>query len=104
MGMRVSLAFFSVLAQGKARKNPKNFGQVPGRTDRNCGGSTALFFFFLAWGLNLEQVLVYRKCGEGIALFFSFCGLNMKQVLGRGYTKCGGSTALFFFFGTGVGV
>ncbi len=79
--------FFSVLAQGKARKNPKNFGQVPGRTDRNCGGSTALFFFL--GGLNLEQVLAYSKCGEEIALFFDFCGLNLEQVPGRVDRKCG---------------
>ena len=69
MGMRVSLAFFfffPVLAQGKARKNPKNFGQVPGRTDRNCGGSTALFF----WGEGVGSEpgtgagRVDRRCGE----------------------------------------
>ena len=43
-------------------------------------------------GLNLEQVLGYRKCGEKIALFF--CGLNLEQVLG--YRKCGEKIALFF--------
>ena len=32
-------------------------------------------------GLDLEQVLGYRKCGEKIALFF--CGLDLEQVLGE---------------------
>ena len=42
-------------------------------------------------GLNLEQVLGYRKCGEKIALFF--CGLNLEQVLA--HRKCGEKIALF---------
>ena len=63
-------------------------------------------------GLNLEQVLGYRKCGEKIALFLRsepgtgarlqkmwrenrtfFGGLNLEQVLA--YRKCGEKIALF---------
>ena len=62
-------------------------------------------------GLNLEQLLAYRKCGEKIALFLRsepgtvlgyrkcgekialfFGGLNLEQV---GYRKCGEKIALF---------
>ena len=76
MGMRVSLAFFfffSVLAQGKARKNPKNFGQVPGRTDRNCGGSTALFFlFFFGVGSEPGTGASLQKMWRGDRTFLFF--------------------------------
>ena len=63
-------------------------------------------------GLDLEQVLGYRKCGEKIALFLAvwtwnrcwvtenverkshfFGGLDLEQVLG--YRKCGEKIALF---------
>ena len=63
-------------------------------------------------GLNLEQLLAYRKCGEKIALFLRsepgtgarlqkmwrenrtfFGGLNLEQLLG--YRKCGEKIALF---------
>ena len=71
-------------------------------------GRPHLFFF----GLNLEQVLGYRKCGEKIALFLRsepgtvarlqkmwrenrtfFGGLNLEQLLA--YRKCGEQIALF---------
>ena len=44
---------------------------VPGRTG-NCGGSTALFFFFFAWGLNLEQVPGRGMTGVDRTFLFFF--------------------------------
>ena len=82
-----------MLAQGRAKKNQRTSGRCQDELTEIVEGRPHFFFFFLGGGLNLEQVLAYRKCGEGIALFFFFCGLNLEQVPGRGYRKCG----TFFF-------
>ena len=62
----------------------------------NVEGRIALFFLFFC-GLNLEEVLAYRKCEKWIALFF-FCGLNLEQMRGPAYRKCEKWIALFFLF------
>ena len=46
-------------------------------------------FFFWVEGLNLEQVLAYRKCGEGIALFFFFLRSEPGTGAGRVDRNCG---------------
>ena len=69
-----------MLAQGRAKKNPKNFWtrwpflfslQVPGRADRNCGGSTALFFFF-GWRSEPGTGASLQKMWRGDRTFLFF--------------------------------
>ena len=57
---------FFCACEGQGEKKPKNFGQVPGRADRNCGGSTALFSFFFWRGSEpgTGAGRVDRNCGE----------------------------------------
>ena len=43
--------FFFCACAGQGEKKIKNFEQVPGRADRNCGEWIALFFFF-GWSLG----------------------------------------------------
>ena len=89
-----------MLAQGRAKKNQRTSGRCQDELTEIVEGRPR-FSFFLGGGLNLEQVLAYRKCGEGIALLFFlrsepgtgarprlqkmwhffFCGLNLEQVL-----------------------
>ena len=47
-------------------------------------------------GLNLEQLLAYRKCGETNRTFFG--GLNLEQ-----FRKCGEKIALFLRSEPGTG-
>ena len=75
MGMRDSLAFFFFFfffffcaCAGQGEKNTKRTsGRCQDEVTENVEGRPHLFFF----GLNLEQVLGYRKCGEKIALFLA---------------------------------
>ena len=74
MGMRdffFFFFFFSVLAQGRAKKTQRTSGRCQDELTEIVEGRPHFSFFF-GGGLNLEQVLAYRKCGEGIALFFFF--------------------------------
>ena len=56
MGMRVSLAFFFVLAQSKAKKNQRTSGRCQDELAEIVEGRPH-FSFFYGEGLNLEQVL-----------------------------------------------
>ena len=64
MGMRVSLALFFFLrscacaGQGE-KKKPKNFGQVPGRADRNCREGRSHFSSFFFFG---AAVWTWNRC------------------------------------------
>ena len=97
--------FFSVLAQGRAKKKPKE--------DRKCGRSTALFFFFVAVLTRTEKMSRERErdrdCwlqlidgNEGLAgLFFFFscaCAGQGEKKNPKKTENVEGRPQLFFFF------
>ena len=83
MGLRVSLAFFfSCACAGRGEKKTQKTSGRCWTEGREIAEGRPHFSFFL--GLNLEQVLDrgYRNCGGSTALFFFFGeGLNLEQVL-----------------------
>ena len=125
MGMRVSLAFFfffGLCLRRARREKTQRMGSCQDELTEIVEGRPHFSFFLGLQGLNLEQVLAYRKCGEATALFFFFLrsepgtgarpclqkmwkvdrtfffwvvGLNLEQVLA--YRKCGEGIAPFFF-------
>ena len=70
--------FFFCACAGQGEKKIKNFEQVPGRADRNCGEWIALFFFL---GGHLEHVQggAQRNCGGSTAplCLFSVSSLSL---------------------------
>ena len=115
--MSLAFFFFSVRAQGKAKKEPqKTSGRCWAEVTENVEGRSHFSFFLRSepgTGANLQKMWRTNRTfflrsdpGTGASFLkmwkvdrtFFFCGLNLEQVPGRAYRKCGEGIALFFFF------